>query len=381
MADIDYYLPSEPQFFAEEQFKELMLHAYDLGASDITIQSEEPVKIQLHGRIRQVTRRALNDFEIEGIVSLLYGSNGVGRLKDGKDIDCSYIIRLGTKKNIRFRINITPCYAYGLTGCQITARTINSKPLTPEQMRIEQAILDAFYPEEGLVLVCGGTGSGKSTTLSGMMAHKISQPGSNIKLITGESPIEYVYDDIEKCDSSVAQSEVPTHLPNFAAVVRNALRRAPDYILIGESRDLETIESTLEASETGHTVYSTVHSDSVHGTLYRLVNTFPSEERSTKLYEIIEQLRLIVVQRLLKKKGGGRIACREYLVFNQDIRDRLRSCSEPREAVNMVKELTRLYGKSTYQSAQELFNADLIEPDEFEVIAAIERAMTRSNQS
>lgn len=369
-----YLFPNEPQYFTREHFERLMIHVHKSGGSDVTIQSEEPVKLHVNGGIYNITRRKINYYELTEIVNDFYGSNGTARVLDGNEIDGSMVIRCG-QTNLRFRVNVTGCYVAGCAnGMQLTARVINSKPMSLEQMSVEQEIIDGFYPDDGLVLVCGSTGSGKSSLLAGAMAHRLSDPNVQIKLITAESPIEYVYDEIEKHSSSVAQSEVPTNLKSFAAAVRNALRRAPDYILIGEARDRETIEATLEASETGHTVYSTVHSDSVHGTLYRLINAFLPDERPAKMYEIIEQLRMIVVQRLLKKKNGGRVACREFLVISNDIRDQLRSCDYPRQAVAKIKEITALRGRSMSASAKMLLDKGLIDFEEYNRVTALDRA-------
>ena len=142
---------------------------------------------------------------------------------------------------------------------------------------------------------------------------------SHRKILTYEAPIEFVFDNVEKISSIVSQSEIPRHLPSFAAGVRNALRRKPRLILVGEARDAETISAVMEAAMTGHPVYTTLHSNNVAETIRRLVITFPAEERQGRTIDIIETVRLIISQRLLPTIDGKRVALREYLIFDEKI--------------------------------------------------------------
>ena len=143
-------------------------------------------------------------------------------------------------------------------------------------MNLPQTILDAIEPEQGVVYITGATGSGKSTLLASIIRDIAENAESHRKILTYESPIEFVYDTVEKTSSIVSQSEIPRHLPSFAAGVRNALRRKPRLILVGEARDPETISAVMEAAMTGHPVYTTLHSNGVAETMRRLVTTFPS---------------------------------------------------------------------------------------------------------
>ena len=148
--------------------------------------------------------------------------------------------------------------------------------------------------------------------------------------------VDVTYDDVKKISCVISQSEIPKHLPSFAAGVRNALRRKPRLILVGEARDQETINALLEASLTGHPVYTTVHSNGVAETVRRLVNTFPQEERNSKGIDIIETMRLVIWQRLVPTVDGKRVPLREYLVFDEEIRNELLKAD-----VNHVSAVTR----------------------------------------
>lgn len=370
----EYGLPDEPRVFTRESFDELLMHATRKGASDITLQTEEPVYAYIEGRNLRITKRALSSHEIETITNHIYGTNGVSRIRSGEDIDTRYpVVRRAPNaagsmvvvEKLGFRINITGCWARGDdNGMQITCRTIKASPPRLCDMKVEEGIIEHFFPEQGLVCVCGPTGSGKSTLLAGAMREVIEQPDSHKKIITLEAPIEYTFDDIARASALVSQHEVPRHLKSFARGVRNTLRRAPKIILVGESRDGETVEASLEASQTGHTVYTTVHSNSVANTIARMANMFPPNERMTKVFELVESLRMVVVQRLVRKVDGtGRVALREFLAFDQAVRDQLRVVTSLREAEHILSKLVEKRGQTMLSAAQRAFDAGLIGPD------------------
>lgn len=357
-------LPNEPARFYGQDFNNLLLFACDSSVSDVTIQSDECVYFEIHGEQCQVTNRKLTNHELEELTNFIYGPNGTARIKQGEDIDMSYEIRRSRNQRHRFRINVTGCQSNGGDGIQVTIRTIKSKPSHISELGVDDRIISACQPRDGLVVVAGPTGSGKSTLLSSIIRMIIENPDSSKKVITYESPIEYVYDEISHPTCPVSQHEIPRHLPSFGRAVRNSLRRAPKIILVGESRDRETIEAAIEASETGHALYTTVHSNSVAETLYRMVNAFHPAERSSKMYELIESLRLIVVQRLIRSTSGGRVAVREFLEFNQSVRDSLRTTQTLKEAVSMTASLVEKNGLSMLGSALLLLDSGRIDERE-----------------
>lgn len=368
----EYGFPNEPRFFSGEEFDRLLVHVAGHEAADLTLQTEEPAMAYIQGENIRVTTRAMTSSEIEIITNHLYGQqNGVAEIRKGGEIDRRHAVVVRettaqgttvTKAKYGFRVNVTGCWSRGdENGMQITCRTIKSLPPRLEDLGVEEGIVENLYPENGLILVCGPTGSGKSTLLAGAMRKIIEDPDSNRKIITGEAPIEYTYDDIPRSSAIVSQHEIPRHLPSFKAFVRNTLRRAPKIILVGESRDSETVEASLAASETGHAVYSTVHSRSVAHTLARLANLFPPQERMTKVFELIEAFRLVVVQKLVKRADGkGRVALREYLAFDQVVRDHLRQATSLREAEHMLSKMVERYGQTMLTSAQKAYEQGLI---------------------
>ncbi|HTM63590.1 MAG TPA: Dot/Icm type IV secretion system ATPase DotB [Gammaproteobacteria bacterium] len=351
-----------------DSVNEVLIHCVKHGASDVTFQTGEPVIAEIYGKLNKITRRKLANMEIGEILNAMYGPNATTMIMSGKDVDTHYEIRPNRTERYRFRINGTGCQVEGHDAMQITARTIPTDPPTLESMKLPQVLMDAIAPEQGVVYVTGATGSGKSTLLSAIIRDITEDKESHRKVLTYESPIEFVYDNVIKTSAVVSQSEIPRHLPSFAAGVRNALRRKPRLILVGEARDTETIGAVMEAAMTGHPVYTTLHSNSVAETMRRLVITFPAEERQGRTIDIIETVRLIISQRLVPTVDGKRVALREYLVFDEKIRDILLE-TDILALTNVVRKLVREHGRTIEVDAREKFEAGIISERQYKVIA------------
>lgn len=364
----DFLYPQEPIRLTIDSANDILMHCVKLGASDVTLQTGEPVIAEVYGRLVKITRRKLANTEVGEVLNAMYGPNATTLIMSGKDIDTHYEIRPNRSDRYRFRINGTGCQVEGHDGIQITARTIPTDPPKLESMNLPKAILDALAPEQGVVYVTGATGSGKSTLLASIIRSITEEADSNRKVLTYEAPIEFVFDNVEKVSSVVSQSEIPRHLPSFAAGVRNALRRKPRLILVGEARDPETIGAVMEAAMTGHPVYTTLHSNGVAETIRRLVVTFPPEERQGRTIDIIETVRLVISQRLVPTVDGKRVALREYLVFNEAIRDILLE-TDILNITNVVRKLVREHGQTMESDAKEKLNAGIITERQYRVIA------------
>ncbi|MDA9832717.1 Dot/Icm type IV secretion system ATPase DotB [Gammaproteobacteria bacterium] len=318
-----YKISNEPLRFTGEDLNTLLEHCQKFDVSDITIQTNEPIIAEIYGRLMQVTRRKLNNIEVGEILNFIYGANGTTRILSGEDIDSNYEFKANRIERYRYRVNATGCLVEGHAGMQITLRTIPTDPPMLADLGLQDEILSDIAPEDGVIYVTGATGSGKSTLLAAIIRYIAEQPDSNRKILTYESPIEFVYDNLEMISSIISQSEIPKHLPSFAAGVRNALRRKPRLILVGETRDYETINAVLEAAMTGHPVYTTLHSNGVAETMRRLVGGFGPEERRGKTIDIIETIRMIIWQKLVPSVDNKQIALREYLIFDDETRDHL----------------------------------------------------------
>lgn len=313
--------PNEPTRFSDKDFDKLLEFCVNNKSSDVTLQSNEKVIAEVYGKLCRITRRELKHNEVADILNFIYGPNGVAQILSGTDLDTHYEIRPERGVRHRFRVNITGCLVEGSQGIQITMRTIPADPPFIKDMDLDPKLQKALIPSQGIVIVAGATGSGKSTLLSSVMREILET--ENGKLLTYESPIEFVYDTVESPHASISQSEIPLHLPNFPAAVRNALRRKPEFILVGEARDKETIAAVIDAALTGHTVYTTVHSNGVADTIRRMVSTFPEEERFGRTVDLISLIRAIVWQMLVPSTDGKRMALREWLIFTPDVREQL----------------------------------------------------------
>ena len=319
----DGFWPGEGAVFSRDTLDGLFEWAFRLGASDIRVETHKPVFVQLHGRMRQVTRRTLTEREVEEAVNRLYGAEGVARLKRGEDFDVSYEVQPDRRTRFRFRVNATAVLAHGDDGGAVVARAlpVRSKPLSEQD--VEPEIIQACMPRTGLVFIAGGTGNGKSTLQAGITRERLVDPDSHVAILEYSSPIEFTFDDVEGATAAISQSEIPRHLPSFAAGIRNAMRRAGDVIIIGECRDGETMAAAAQAALTDHAVYSTIHAGTLSETVQRIVSLCPMEERVALTVAVAQTLRLIVNQRLVSSLDGTRTALREFLAFDRPMRRRM----------------------------------------------------------
>ncbi|MBA2650210.1 MAG: Dot/Icm type IV secretion system ATPase DotB [Legionella sp.] len=362
-------MPDEPTRFNPSFMDKMLEHTAKLNASDITIQTSEPIYAEVYGKLLRVTNRKLSNTEVGDLINSIYGPNATTQLLSGKDIDTHYEFRPNRGVRFRYRVNGTACLVEGHDAIQITLRTIPTTPPKLSTMDLPQTVLDAIAPQEGIIFITGATGSGKSTLLASIIRDLIENTESNRKVLTYESPIEFVYDEIETTSSVVSQSEIPRHLPNFADGVRNALRRKPRLIMVGECRDAETISAALEAALTGHPVYTTLHTSGVAETMRRLVTSFTSEERLGRTIDILETIRLCIWQKLVPTVDEKRVALREYLVFDEEVRDILLE-GNPNEVTAATRKLVRQRGQLMTHDAKVKFEQGIISERVYKLIIA-----------
>lgn len=365
----DHLMPDEPTRFTPGFMDRMLEHAEGLNASDITIQTNEPIFAEVYGRLLKITNRRLSNTELGDLINAIYGPNATTQLLSGKDIDTHYEFRPNRGVRYRYRVNATACLVEGHDAIQLTLRTIPTTPPKLSSMNLPDNILEAIAPQEGIVFITGATGSGKSTLLASIIRELIETSDSNRKVLTYESPIEFVYDEIETISSVVSQSEIPRHLPNFADGVRNALRRKPRLIMVGECRDAETISAALEAALTGHPVYTTLHTSGVAETMRRLVTSFAGEERLGRTIDILETIRLCIWQKLVPTVDERRVALREYLVFDEEVRDILLE-SDPNDVTSATRKLVKQKGQLMTADARVKFEQGIISERVYKLIIA-----------
>lgn len=366
-------------YLNEKKFDDMLRWATEQKASDISLQPNIPVMATIGSDIVPITRIPINTDEIDRIVRHVSSQSGPAEVLGGAALDPAHEIFIKKKGRIRFRVNVTGGRTYGGSSAQISIRSLPTTPVEISKLNLEPELIHAATnPKMGLVLFCGPTGSGKSTTMSSLVRFKVEQPDGNIKVLEFSQPIEHVYDGLIMPSSFVFQTTVGQELrdpdggSDFAYAVKNAMRRKPNWIIIGEARDTDTMQNTLAASQSGHLVLSTMHSTSVANTIRRAVNMFPENVRQQMAIDIMEQLRLICVQQLIPKIGGGRIAIREFMVFGEEVREKFL-----REDVKKWPNLTRrlfaeksVIGQSMNEAALKVLMAGLITEEEYEKAAA-----------
>lgn len=352
--------PYEPPRFTDGVVDDFLLWCVKKDSSDITIQTDRPVYNEINGALYPALFRPVDAADMNVFLTRIYGPDATARLASGKDLDLSYEIRPDRYTRIRFRVNVTAILSRGRDSAQITMRVLPSEPPTMEDLNIEEDVKNSWNPRQGIVIVTGPTGSGKTTLLAAGIRMLMERRRGCGKIVAYEAPIEYVYDAIKSPRSIISQTEIPRHLPDFAHGVRNALRRKPNIILVGEARDRETISASIEAAQTGHTVYTTTHTTGVAATIQRMVATFDANERSERAYALMETVRMVVTQTLVPKVSGGRTGVREWMRFTDELREKFLDM----DFVEWPAEIQRIipfYGQTMSRSAEILFEAGEID--------------------
>jgi twitching motility protein PilT len=271
------------------------------GASDLHLVVGKPPMARVNGLMQPMPGAApINAEECERLIYSVLTEAQRAKFEEHWELDGSVSIPGAS----RFRLNAFR----QKNGAGAVFRTIPTKIPTPAEIGLMPAITNLIDLPRGLVLVTGPTGSGKSTTLATMI-EQINQK-SQKKILTIEDPIEFVYEDK---NSVVLQREVGTSTQSFAEALRHAMRQDPDVILIGEMRDLETIQLALTAAETGHLCFGTLHTQDAPSTIDRIIDVFPASQQAQVRLQVSTVLQGVVCQQLLPRKGGGRVCAREFL--------------------------------------------------------------------
>jgi len=340
-------------FFDLDPLLESMLDSAP-GISDLNLSVGRPPQVEVDGQLRPVSWGGIEKLlpyhtEIIAMRLLANKREAADKLVRTGSVDLSYSL----SRRTRFRVNV-----FSQRGSySVVLRVIPNKVPTVEELGIPPQLNDIANEINGIVLVTGPTGSGKSTTLAAII-NKINRE-KPIHVITIEDPIEYLHPHNL---ATINQREVGSDTHTFALALRAALRQAPKVILVGEMRDVETISIALEASETGHLVLSTLHTIDAAKTIDRIVGVFPKNEERQIRTRFAQAFKWVVSQRLVPKKGGGRIAVCEVLRANSRTREYVQEGE--REGKSLVDAMSdgRLEGMQTFDGELErLINADAID--------------------
>ena len=290
---------------------ELLAFSAKQNASDLHLSAGLPPMIRVDGDVRRINLPPLEHKEVHSLIYEIMNDKQRKDYEEYLETDFSFEV----PGVARFRVN-----AFNQNrGAGAVFRTIPSKVLTMEELGMGQVFKNISETPRGIILVTGPTGSGKSTTLAAMINYINENRYEHI--LTIEDPIEFVHES-KKC--LVNQREVHRDTHGFNEALRSALREDPDIILVGELRDLETIKLALEAAETGHVVFGTLHTQSAAKTIDRIIDVFPAAEKAMVRSMLSESLQAVISQTLLKRQGGGRVAAHEIMIGTPAIRNLIR---------------------------------------------------------
>lgn len=278
--------------------------------SDLHIHANQPIVARISGQLQVFNEFVTSNEEIADFLEEHLTAELHDEFTETSDVDFAYEIGEHRFRGSALMTN---------KGLAIVSRVIVSNIPDIQDLGLPPAVHECLTLKDGLVLVTGATGSGKSTSLAAMV-DRINQTRAE-HIITVEDPIEFVH---QSNKSVISQREVGTHTKSFASALKGALRQDPDVILMGELRDYETISMAMTAAETGHLVFATLHTNGAPETVNRLIDAFPPEEQSQARSQLSLSLRLVMTQQLLRKKGGGRIGAFEVMVNTPAISNLIR---------------------------------------------------------
>ncbi|HAL13302.1 MAG TPA: type IV pili twitching motility protein PilT [Planctomycetaceae bacterium] len=293
------------------QIDKLLNACIKQGASDIHITVGQPPVFRLHGRMRKLETKVLESDDTVALMKSITPDRCQRELQEMGTADFGFAFGDAA----RFRVSVFK----QRSNIAMVLRQIPNDKLTPEQLGLSDVVVKLVLRPRGLFLVTGPTGSGKSTTLASLV--NFINETCDHHIITIEDPIEFYHDHIQ---STINQREIGVDVPSFSDAIRRALRQDPDVILVGEMRDLETIEAAITAAETGHVVFGTLHTNSAQGTINRIIDAFPGNLQDQIRTQLSTSIIGVLAQTLLPRITGGRVAAYEILVVTPAIANLIR---------------------------------------------------------
>ena len=290
---------------------ELLKAAVDSKASDLHLVVTKPPILRIDGQLQETQLPVLNDKIIAELIFSMLSPQQKETFEQERELDFSYTLETIS----RFRVNLH--WAQNTPG--LVARVIPSVIPSMEEIQMPQSVLHMLEMKQGLIILTGPTGCGKSTSLAAMIDYLNINHALNI--VTLEDPVEFSFQNKK---SIIKQREVGSDTKNFAGALKRILRQDPNVVMVGEMRDLETIAATITIAETGHLVLSTLHTINAAQTIERIIDVFPPHQQAEIRFQLANTLNGVISQRLLPKIGGGRIAAHETMVNNPAIANMIR---------------------------------------------------------
>src|SRR5215203_806270 len=333
---------------------DLLKLAIERGASDLHLKVGSYPMARIHGHLTPISdEKQLDHEDLVEMAASIMSTAQRQKFKDSQEVDLAYSIAgLG-----RFRCNVFQ--QRGTIG--IVLRVIPVKVMNLDELGLPQVMKKIAAEERGLVLVTGTTGSGKSTSLAALIDHINMSRSAHV--ITIEDPIEYLHKDLQ---CIINQREIGVDTRSFAYALRSALRQDPDVILLGEMRDMETIETALHAAETGHLVFSTLHTLDATETINRIISVFPPHQQKQIRLQLAVVLKASIAMRLVPRADGqGRVAAMEVLVATPFIKDSIIDKEKTHLIPTAIAQGTSQYGMQTFdQSIFSLYEQGLVSYEE-----------------
>lgn len=327
--------PQAPPF----NFKAVLEQLVKRNASDLHLKVGRPPTLRVNGDLEPLEQAPLRPEELKTLAEQLMTARQVKQFAEEKECDFA----VGVPGIGRFRVNV-----YQQRGSLCFAmRAIPYQARTIEELNLPGVLKEIALKPRGLVLVTGITGSGKSTALAAMIQHINEHRKANI--ITIEDPIEFLHRDI---NCHINQREVGTDTTNFSQALRRVLRQDPDVILIGEIRDLDTLDTALKAADTGHLVFSTLHTTDATQTINRVLSFYPPHQQAEVRFSLASALQAVVSLRLVPRADKpGRIPAAEVLINTATVRDQIRDMTKLLNIPELIKEGTVQYGMQSFDQS------------------------------
>lgn len=329
-------------------FGKIFKFAEDNNCSDIHINvGNEPIARQ-SGELKKIPEtKPLTSNEVEAFIKKILNDQQYKQFQENKEIDFSFTLG----DNYRYRVNVFK----NSNGGAVALRPIKNKPKSLDEINAPEVIKELLQKRQGLIVVSGPTGCGKSTTLAAMIDYINENSAANI--ITIEDPIEYIHNSKK---SLIHQREIGAHSNSFSNALRSSLRQDPDILLVGEMRDLETISLALTAAETGHLVLTTLHTSSASNAISRIIDVFQHSEQQIVRTMLGNSLNGVILQHLLPTKEDKMAAAFEILIANPSIKNLIREDKLPQ--VNSMMEIGKKHGMITFkESVTNMLNQGVID--------------------
>lgn len=363
-----YFITNEPEIFVGQDLEMILFHAANQNASDITLQANEHIYLEIYGRLHKCSMHTLNDEEMKSFAIQMCGLTQVEDFIAANTHDLDGIFKF--KKNnqeFRFRFNVTSVQSANMQmGHQITFRYI-SKTKSLEEMGLNPEIFKELNLQQGIVCISGSTGCEKSSIGAAFVRSSLEDPLNQKEIVVLQDNHEFLYDDIHSSQSVQYIGYVNIESSQFANDFKKVVMKEPSIFLVDSIRDANSINQFMYAARHEHLVYVVLTGNGVSDSMRRMLNAFESHEKSSKAFELITSTKLIISQMLYPSVKGGRVGIHEFLVFTPNMVEEL--LNTPLNLIEKkIQEFLLKNGQTFEQDAQQKLKQGLITTDQYKTI-------------